>query len=294
MDQPPSYLRLRLLPQRVTRPERVEMRRGHKPTRRSSQRASPAPRQSRGPTRESSPNRAGQFARRLWTIDVLGKLFALTALLFSVWSIRTLVSSVDFEATSVLVSGNDLVPAEEIAGALGLGRSNVFNIQPRRLTNLLDAHPVIQSANVRPSLTGVIFVAVTERTPVVIWKAAGREVLVDSTGVTLREGTRDLPVVHAIGDSPAGEGGRVDPSAVEIGERVGPMLEALGLLGGQLQYQPGAGMSILGPQHRVILGSSDHLNAKLQAYRTIRRYLDDTRTPAEIVDVRSLDRPYFH
>ena len=43
----------------------------------------------------------------------------------------------------------------------------------------------------------------------------------------------------------------------------------------------------------MMLGFGDDLDAKIAAYQAIRRELDRTRTPAELIDVRFLERPYY-
>src|SRR5207249_4560607 len=120
-----------------------------------------------------------------------------------------------------------------------------------------------------------------------------QKVLVDADGVALREGDRDLPTVHAKDMDPIAEGGHVELATVRLAQTYGADLDQLGLDGGQIQYSPNDGVTIEAPQYRVLLGPPSQIEAKIAAYQTIRSYLESSKTPAQIVDVRSLDRPYF-
>jgi len=88
-------------------------------------------------------------------------------------------------------------------------------------------------------------------------------------------------------------GGRLDSSAVQVIQAVAPRLRDLGLEDGRLEWDTNQGVSVIGEGARVILGSSDQIEAKLDAYQAIRQHLDQARISAQLIDVRSLDRPYF-
>lgn len=230
--------------------------------------------------------------RRAWSLWLFGKLVAFGLAVGAVWTIHQLASSPEFEATRLLASGNDLVPAEEIVEALGIGRPNIFRLRTSPLAARLERLPAIQSATVRPSVSGNIQVNVIERKPVMVWESASQEVLTDAEGIALRTGTRDLPILHGnLGLIPIG--GRVDLSAVQVIQAITPRLPDLGLEEARLEWDASQGVSVLTDQTRVILGSSDQIQAKLQAYVAIRRRLDDGRISTHLIDVRSLDRPYF-
>jgi hypothetical protein len=92
----------------------------------------------------------------------------------------------------------------------------------------------------------------------------------------------------------AAPGERVDPDAVRVARDVGMRLSALGLPGGQVEYRPSTGVALVAPgAPRVQLGFGDDLDAKLSAYLAIRRHLEQTRTSAQLIDVRFLERPYY-
>ena len=134
-----------------------------------------------------------------------------------------------------------------------------------------------------------------ERAPVAVWEASGRTILVDSSGLALRDGASDdLPTIRAP-DGPAPDpGGRVDMDAVRVAQSLVPRLDAEALAGGQLEYRPTSGATVvLADSARVALGTSEDLDDKLAAYRAIRSFLDQNRGHAQLIDVRFLERPYF-
>jgi hypothetical protein len=80
---------------------------------------------------------------------------------------------------------------------------------------------------------------------------------------------------------------------VQLTESLTARLPELQLANGRLEWDPGLGVSILQPNLRITLGSSDQIDAKLVALAAIRQRLTEARLQASIIDVRSLDRPYF-
>lgn len=231
--------------------------------------------------------------RKMGSRWFLGKLLAVAIALGAFWTVQELGSSPNFEATTALVSGNDLVSAEEIVNTLNIGRPNVFWLRARQLASQLERLSAVQKVAIQPSLSGNIYVHVTERVPVAVWESAGQEILVDADGIALREGSRELPVLHAIGAGPFPVGSQLDFSAVQVVQAISPRLPALGLAEARLEWDPTAGVSILNETLRITLGNAEQIDAKLEAYRAIQQRLSQARIPAQLIDVRSLDRPYF-
>lgn len=224
---------------------------------------------------------------------VLGKLMAAVLLVGGIWLIQQGAASSELRVARIVVEGNALVREDEITAALAVEGTHLFFVRTRRLERILEADPAIERAQVHAVLPHTVLVAVQERLPAVVWNTGETQMLTDAQGLALRIGAQPLPTVHAP-SSPVIVGARVDASAVRIAQTVGPRLDTLGLAGAVLEYQPGSGVSVVKPgSYRVALGSSDRLEAKLDAYWTIRQYLEQTRTPAELIDVRFLDRPYF-
>ena len=243
----------------------------------------------------AADRRVARILRRFFGLWVLAKLAALAILLAGVGAASQVAGSSQFHIAEVIVSGSELVAAEDIAATIDVAGVNAFAVRGRRLERILRADPAIASATVRARLPDSIDVVIQERVPAVLWDANGRTLLADATGLTLRDGVRPgLPIIHAP-DGPAPDpGGRVDPEVVRMAQSLTPRLEVEGLAGGQLEYRPTTGASVVLPDSaRVALGSPDELEHKLAAYQAIRAYLDQTHTQARFIDVRFLERPYF-
>jgi cell division protein FtsQ len=252
---------------------------------RRTRRAIPAPPVTR-PHRRS-------LARRLLAGWFLGRLVALGLILLGGWTVSYGAEAPQFVVKRVTVSGNDLVPTEEILSHADVQGTNIFQARRGRLVGMLRTVPGVRDADVQIRFPDQIHIVVRERTPVAVWDTGGLRMLVDSDGYALREGDGNLPVI-VVHDAPRpAPGDRVDSEAVQIAEEVAPRLRGLGLGDAQLDYRPATGVTLVTSGRRVAIGFADHLDAKLDAYRTIRDHLDQSHTPAELVDVRFLDRPYF-
>jgi hypothetical protein len=233
--------------------------------------------------------------RRFVGIWLLAKLAALGVLAAGVALGAEVAGARQFQVAEVIITGQELVGAEDIAATINVGGTNTFAVRGRRLERILRADPAIESVSVQARLPSTVEVFVHERAPAVVWEAAGRTLLADDSGLALRDGARDdLPMIHAP-DGPAPDpGGRVDVDAVRMARFLVPRLDSEGMAGGQLEYRPSAGATVILPgSARVALGTAEDLEDKLAAYRAIRGLLDAKRSRAEFIDVRFLERPYF-
>jgi cell division septal protein FtsQ len=234
------------------------------------------------------------IARALFSGWFLGKVLAVVVLASGGWLFREGAASPDLRVASILVAGNELVPAEEIAEALPVRDANVFTIRGSRLAPAILSDPAVAAVRVEARLPDAVYVRVMERRPVVVWETSGGTVLADRTGLVLREGGSALPTVSAPEGPVPHPGERVSPQAVQVAETVGPLIDSLGLQGGRIEFRPESGVTLVAPgTARVVLGFGDDLQLKLDAYTTIRRHLEQSRTPAELIDVRFLDRPFY-
>jgi hypothetical protein len=235
--------------------------------------------------------RVARGAFRGW---FLGKILAIGILAAGAWLFIKGAASPDLRVASILVAGNELVPAEEIAEALPVGDANVFTIRGSRLAPTILSDPAVAAVRVEPRLPDAVYVRVMERRPAVVWETSNGSVLADRTGLVLREGGSALPTVSAPEGPYPQPGERVSSQAVQIAETVGPLIDSLGLQGGRIEFRPESGVTLVAPgAARVVLGFGDDLQLKLDAYATIRRYLEQSRTTAELIDVRFLDRPFY-
>ena len=232
--------------------------------------------------------------RRLLSGRLLARVAAVAILCGGGWALWEGVAAPELRVALVTIAGNDLVTDEEILGGIDVEGANVLTVRTRRLEDILQTDPAIGKAHVQARLPNVISVRVEEREPVVVWAGAERPVLTDRTGLALRDEARPLPTIYAPEGPVIEAGGRIDGDIVRMGQSLAPRLEALGLMGARLEYRPASGMSIVAPgSPRIALGFPEDLEAKLAAYSAIRAHLEQTRTPADLIDVRFLQRPYF-
>jgi hypothetical protein len=240
------------------------------------------------------PSRAGRIARRIFSTWLLSKVLAIGLLAGGAWLVTRGIQAPELRVASVTIVGNSLASAPEITEQLDLEGQNVFSVRGPRLERLIEHDPLIQRAHVQPVLPNAVRIAIVERQPAVVWDTGDRQLLTDGTGLALREGIEPLPTVRAPEGPITDPGGRVDADAVHMAQAIGPQLDALGYTGGWLEYRPDRGVTLEGPgKEQVLLGFANDLPAKLAAYRSIRRYLDESHTAVQLVDVRFLDRPYY-
>lgn len=232
--------------------------------------------------------------RRVFSGRLLARVVAVAILCGGGWALWEGAAAPQLQVAGVTLAGNELVTDEEILGGLSIEGANVFTVRTRRLEDILQTDPAIGRARVRARLPNAIALRVEEREPVVVWIAAESPVLADRSGLALRNGTRSLPAIYAPEGPIAEPGGRIDVEAVRMAQSLASRLDAMGVAGARLEYRPGSGMSIVASgSPRIALGFADDLDAKLAAYAAIKGHLEQTRTPAELIDVRFLDRPYF-
>jgi hypothetical protein len=300
---------------RVTPIRRTPRRAGHaEPGRRDGRprRREPAPaRRPTGPAASaraprSQPRRglpvgtARRIAGRIFSGWFAGKVLALALLGAGVWALREGAAAPQLRIHEITVTGNALVPTEEVLAALPVEGENLFFIKRARLERQLRALPAIEQARLDLHLPNSIRVTVHERTPAVVWDTGTRQLLADADGLVLRDVAdsarvvEGLPVVRAPNSPDVDPGGKLDPDAVHVARALFPRLDHLGLGGSWLEYRPIAGVTIVDPTAvRVAIGFGEQLDAKLTAYLAIRRQLDQAHAAAELVDLRFLDRPYY-
>src|SRR5206468_812392 len=101
-------------------------------------------------TRREKGRSFGSVGPGVLTFWFFGKLLAALLALAAAWGAREAVTSSTLNASSVTISGNDLIPAEDIVAALNVGQPNVFQLRSHELAARLDQLPAIESATVQP------------------------------------------------------------------------------------------------------------------------------------------------
>lgn len=266
---------------------------------RTARRRESGPRPSRA---RSQPRRGLSFGilRHIFSGWFAGKLLAVALIGGVLWALAEGAEATEFHVAEVVLAGNALIPTEELLADLPAVGENIFFIRGARLERRLRANPAIGQAKVGLRLPNSLQITVQERAPAVVWDTGSRQLLADADGRVLRdalmaiEPAASLPVLKAPEGPEAEPGGQLDPEAVRVAQSLVARLDGLGLTGSWLEYRPVAGVTIVSPSsHRVAVGFTDRLDAKLAAYLAIRARLDQNAAKAELVDVRFLDRPYY-
>ncbi len=132
-------------------------------------------------------------------------LLVLTALtLYLLWT------SPMYRVEMPKVKGLKQITTSDVSKALALKGSSVVALDSGRMQQtLLDTFPEFSTVVVQVDFPNTVYITVTERVPVLVWKQDGRSYLVDAEGMTFpaRAETDDLAstyvVVEASGDLPA-------------------------------------------------------------------------------------------
>lgn len=92
-----------------------------------------------------------------------------------------------FRVAQAQVTGNQLIPAEEVSAAMNVTGQPIFMLKPADLeTKLRINYPELVSADVTVSLPNVVSVEVIERKPVVRWEQGGGYTWIAEDGVAFR------------------------------------------------------------------------------------------------------------
>jgi hypothetical protein len=107
-----------------------------------------------------------------------------------------------FRVRDVQINGLEHVSLAQIENTLEMSEKLVFTLDPVEIKEtLLATYPEFSQVDVSVNIPNTVAITVTERTPVLIWRMAGRSNLIDAEGMpfSLRENfpVIDLPVVQA-------------------------------------------------------------------------------------------------
>jgi hypothetical protein len=148
-----------------------------------------------------------------------------------------------------------------------------------------------------------VSVRIVERQPAAFW-VSDRTYVVDKDGVVLRplgedEGVvadQPLPTVAEVDGQPLHPGDVVDASALTAWTRLAALLPSVGVKPQSAQWSADGGLEVLtqeGWRARFASAGGENLQRQVDSLRVIRDYLATTRTPAQVIDVRFGDRPYY-
>lgn len=191
---------------------------------------------------------------------------------------------------------------DDLYQTLGMDGMNIFWIEPEKLRAALLDLPWIEDAQVSVGLPATIAVNVTEMTPAAVWVTNEGSYWLAMNGAALPIATLEesalpdvaLPQIvdslqeaRAVGDGPLSIDSQVLQSALTL-------MAAMPELGGSVRYNASVGLNFPLPDPAVWVywGDGFDLEAKLENLVVVSEAVRTAEEPAQIVDVRLVDRPY--
>jgi hypothetical protein len=191
---------------------------------------------------------------------------------------------------------------DDLYNVLDLDGLNIFWVEPDRIRDALLALPWVEEAQVEVGLPATVSVQVTELTPAAVWVTNGGNYWLSTNGSALPVATLDesaLPEValpqivdslqeaRIVGDGPLAMDPQVLNSALTL-------MAAMPELGNSVRYNKSIGLNFPLPDPAVWVywGDGFDMEAKLKNLAVARDIVRDDEKPAQIVDVRLIDRPY--
>jgi cell division septal protein FtsQ len=242
----------------------------------------------------------------------LGRVLGLSVLVGAGWVVYDSASSDRFEVRSIHVHGNLLLSQAEIEQVAAVKGINVFWIDSAAVVERLRRLPLVQRADITPTLPDSVEVVIVERAPVAFWVSGGRSYLVDREGVILKPVDAEAQQVRACAGQPCdprlaalptvaqpdgqklSPGDRVEASALVASARLAAVLPGLGVQPLGFEWSGDFGLEV--PTRdgwRARFDPATDLERQVRALTSIRGHLASTRTAAQVIDVRFGDRPYY-
>lgn len=191
---------------------------------------------------------------------------------------------------------------DDLYQGLNLDGLNIFWVEPEAIRTTLLALPWVEDAQVTVGLPATISVNVTEMTPAAVWVTNEGNYWLSMNGSALPVATLDesalpelaLPQIvdtlqeaRVIGDGPLEINPQVLNSALTL-------MAAMPELGGTVRYNRSVGLNfpLPDPDLWVYWGDGFDIEAKMENLAVARDLVRKAEKPAQIVDVRLLERPY--
>lgn len=234
----------------------------------------------------------------------LSKVLSLLLVLGSLSTIVLLHTSENWFVYREDVRFHNLIrmQGDELYRTLDLDGLNVFWIEPEEIRQSLLALPWVEDAQVAVSMPGTVYVNVTEMTPAAVWVTNAGNYWLAANGSALPIATLEesalpelaLPQVvdslqeaRVVGDGPLAINVQVLNSALTL-------MAAMPELNGTVRYNESTGLNFPLPEPAVWVywGDGFDVDAKLENLAVARDIVRKAEKPAQIVDVRLIDRPY--
>jgi hypothetical protein len=243
---------------------------------------------------------------------VVARLLGLALLVGAGWVVYDSASSDRFQVRSVRVYGNVLLSPAEVESVAAVTGVNVFWVDRGQVAARVRDLPLVQRVEVNATLPDTVEIAIVERQPAAFWVSGDRSYLVDREGVILKAVDAEtqqaracagqpcdprlapLPTVAQLDGQPLAPGDRINPAALETSTRLASLLPAVGVVPLGFEWSQDFGLEV--PTRdgwRARFDGDGNVEQQVASLRAVRDEITRTKSPAEVIDVRFADRPYF-
>ena len=191
---------------------------------------------------------------------------------------------------------------DDLYNVLDLDGLNIFWVEPESIREALLALPWVEDAQVEVGLPAVITVNLTEMTPAAVWVTNAGNYWLSMNGaalpiVDLEESALpelalpqiidSLQEARVVGDGPLAIDPQVLHSALTL-------MAAMPELEGSVRYNQSIGLNFPLPDPAVWVywGDGFDMESKLENLAVTRDLVRNSEEPAQILDIRFVDRPY--
>ncbi|MFM8321010.1 MAG: cell division protein FtsQ/DivIB, partial [Chloroflexota bacterium] len=138
-----------------------------------------------------------------------------------------------YRVEAAQIGGLQHLTSGDVHKELAFTGESIFTLDPEQIRqDLMVVFPEFSAAQVTVELPNTVWITVTERVPVLVWKQDGKSFLVDSQGMTFPSRSEQLsaglPLVEAKGAPPLYAGGAPAPEEDEHVDTVDEAVDAAG------------------------------------------------------------------
>jgi cell division protein FtsQ len=206
--------------------------------------------------------------------------------------LATLFASDRFYVNAAEITGVTYSARDEIYRRAGVHDYSVFWIDEEAVADRLRAMPFVRSARIRTSLPHTVRIEIVEREPAAIWHGSGRDLWVDSEGITLPVASQltALPILVDMDGSSVTASGRVDPRIIGGVVALDQQLPNIN----RFAYDRTRGLHFTMPNGTlVVLGENERLPERVQQLIQLQSALDAQGKSASEIDLSHDDGYYM-
>ena len=239
-------------------------------------------------------NRDKYNSSGLGYIQLFSMVFSVLAGL--VWGVALYYKPI-LAVTEVRVQGSQVVDGTDVAQNLDLAGKSILALDVANVRKRVKESPWVKEVQVRRRLPGVVVIQVEERKAALVWRAAGRSLLVDGEGVVLDKAPDGLPLLSITdlkGEMPA-IGGAVDPDAAALALSLTQTLpQETGAAPTEFKYAKQDGVTVLTDRGwSASFGQSNDLGYKLAVLKAVLPEAARACPQGRHIDLRYGGRPFF-